>query len=290
MKKLFISFTMMFFILISVYPQNEGLKVFISVDMEGISGVVNWEDVSRDGKDYNLFRAIMTQETNAAIEGAAAAGATKIIVRDSHGSARNILPDKLDKRAMLIRDWSGYPEGMMDGIDKSFDAVLFVGYHAMAGTPDATLDHTNSSSKINDAAINGISLPEAGFNALIAGYFDVPVVFVAGDMAICKQVKELFGKVETVAVKKGMGNAALCLHPEVAHELIRAGVEKSLKELKSYKPYKMQAPYTLDLRLFQEKLALDAEQMPGVERVDAWSVRYKGDDLMEVIKVFRWLY
>ena len=264
--------------------------MFISVDMEGIAGVVNWEEVSRDGKDYNMFRSIMTEETNAAIEGAVAAGAAEIWVRDSHGSARNILPEKLDRRAKLIRDWSGFPEGMMDGIDKSFDAVLFVGYHAKAGTPDATLDHTNSSSKINDAAINGISLPEAGFNALIAGYHDVPVVFVAGDRAICNQVNKLFEKIETVAVKEGMGNAALCLHPSVVQEKIRQGVEKSLKELKSYKPYKMQSPYTLDLRLFKEQLVNDAAQFPGVKRTGDWSVSYTAEDLMDVIKVFRWLY
>ena len=178
----------------------------------------------------------------------------------------------------------------MDGIDDSFDAVMFVGYHAMAGTPDATLDHTNSSSKINASSLNGIDLPEAGWNALIAGYHDVPICFVAGDQAICEQVSKIFGNVETVATKKGYGNAAICLHPEVAHEKIRKGVEKALTNLDAYRPFKMNPPYTLELRLFQEKLALDAEQMPGVKRKDAWTVQYSADDLMEVVKVFRWLY
>jgi len=291
MKNLFLTSILIACLSFAGFSQiSAGLKVFISVDMEGISGVVHWEDVSRDGKDYNLFRTIMTEETNAAIQGAFAAGATEVVVRDAHGSARNIIPTKLDKRAVLIRDWSGYPEGMMDGIDDSFDAVIFVGYHAMAGTPDATLDHTNSSSKINESSINGIDLPEAGWNALIAGYHDVPVCFVTGDQAICEQVTELFGNVETVATKKGYGNAAICLHPNVAHDKIRKGVTKSLKNLDSYKPYNLQAPYTLELRLFQEKLALDAEQFPGVTRKNAWTVQYTGDDMMEVIKVFRWLY
>lgn len=289
MKNTFLTTVLIILISVTGFSQS-GLKVFISVDMEGISGVVNWEDVSRDGKDYNLFRTIMTEETNAAIEGAYNAGATKVVVRDSHGSARNILPNKLDKRALLIRDWSGYPEAMMDGIDKSYDAVIFIGYHAMAGTPDATLDHTNSSSKINESSVNGVHLPEAGWNALIAGYHDVPVCFVAGDQAICDQVTELFGTIETFATKKGYGNAAICLHPEVAQEKIKKGVEKSLRDLQSYKPYKLQPPYTLHLRLFKEKLALDAEQLPGVERTDAWSVKYTHEDLMELIKVFRWLY
>ena len=110
--------------------QAQGLKVFISVDMEGITGVVNWEDVSRSGKDYDYFRRIMTLETNAAIEGALAAGATDIVVRDSHGSARNILPELLNQRVRLLRDWSGGPLSMMEGIDETFDAVIFIGYHA----------------------------------------------------------------------------------------------------------------------------------------------------------------
>ena len=151
--------------------EGRNLKVFISVDMEGVSGVVHWEDVSRNGKDYDLFRKIMTQETNAAVEGAVAAGAVEILVRDAHGSARNILPDLLDKRARLLRDWSGGFKGMVEGIDETFSAVIFIGYHAKAGTPNAILDHTMSSKNITNISINGISLPEAGINALIAPLF-----------------------------------------------------------------------------------------------------------------------
>lgn len=118
--------------------------MFISVDMEGVCGVIHWEEVSRNGKDYDLFRKLMTEETNAAIQGALAAGATEILVRDSHGSARNILPHLLHPEAELIRDWSGGPLSMIEGIDESFDAVLFIGYHARANTPNAVLDHTMS--------------------------------------------------------------------------------------------------------------------------------------------------
>ena len=214
----------------SLFSQND-LKVFISVDMEGITGVVNWEDVSRNGKDYGYFREVMTKETNAAIEGALDAGATEIIVRDSHGSARNLLPEMLNKNSKLIRDWSGGFLSMMEGIDESFDAVIFVGYHAKAGTPNAILEHTMSSKNILDVLINDISMPEAGVNALIAGHFNVPVVFVAGEKALCDQVKDLFGEVSTVAVKKGLGNAALNLHPEVSREKIRTGVKNVLQNL-----------------------------------------------------------
>ncbi|MBT6209447.1 MAG: hypothetical protein HOI35_05460, partial [Woeseia sp.] len=159
---------------------SDGLKVFISVDMEGITGVVNVADATRSGKDYDYFRKTMTREANAAIEGALAAGATEIIVRDSHGSALNLLPEMLNRNSKLLRDWSEGPMYMMEGLDASFDAAIYIGYHARAGTPNGVLDHT-SSGNVTDVSINGLSMPETGYNALMAGHFNVPVVFVAGD-------------------------------------------------------------------------------------------------------------
>lgn len=264
---------------------RDGLKVFISVDMEGVTGVVHWEEVSRTGKDYDYFRTLMTKEASAAVEGAVAAGATEIVVRDSHGSARNILPELLDRRARLLRDWSGSHMSMMEGIDESFDAVVFIGYHAMAGTPDALLEHT-SSGNVTSIAINGVALPEAGYNALIAGHFGVPVVFTAGDRAICNQVTDLFGDVETVAVKEGIGGAALNLHPEVARDRIRAGVERALGNPGRFRPYRLTAPYTLVVTLKDEILVHNASLYPGVERTGDWELTFKHQDIMEVIKAW----
>jgi D-amino peptidase len=265
---------------------QSGPKVFISIDMEGITGVTHWEDVSRSGKDYDMFRKIMTEEANAAVEGALGAGATEIWVRDSHGSARNILPELLNKEAKLLRNWSGGPQSMMEGIDETFDAVIFIGYHAKAGTPDALLEHT-SSGTITDVSINGVSLPEAGYNALMAGVHGVPVVFVAGDDAICEQVKSLFGKVETVDVKKGIGGAALNLHPEVSQEKIRAGVEKALRNVGQYEPYKLSPPYKLVLTLKNEEDVYQAALFPGAKRTGDWEVTYESDDLMDVMNAYR---
>lgn len=265
------------------------LKVFISVDMEGISGVVTSEECNRNASDdFGYFRKIMTLETNAAVEGALAAGAKEIWVRDSHASARNILPDLLDRNAKLLRDWSGGPKSMMEGIDETFDAVVFIGYHAKAGTPSATIEHT-SSGVVLDMSINGVSLPEAGYNALMAGHYNVPVVFVAGDKAVCDQVKNLFGEVDTVAVKDGIGEAALCLHPEVSRELIRAGVEKALRNRAKYKPYKMKPPYTLVLKLKDEKMVNSGSHYPGAKRTGDWELTFTSNDLMEVIKAFSYM-
>ncbi len=266
----------------------EGLKVFISVDMEGISGVVTSEECSRSGQDYALFRRIMTQDANAAVEGALAAGATEIWVRDSHGSARNILPDLLNENAILVRDWSGGPKMMMEGIDETFDAVIFIGYHARAGTPDAIIEHTMSG-VVTDSAVNGVSLPEAGWNALIAGYYDVPVAFISGDKAICEQSKDMFGEVETVAVKGAIGAAAVCLHPDKAQAKIRAGVTKALQQLDRYKPYTLSSPYTLVLKLKTETQVYNGSFYPGAQRTGDWELTYRSDDIMEIVKAFIWM-
>ena len=268
---------------------GNNLKVFISVDMEGITGVVNWEEVSRDGKDYDYFRKIMTQEANAAIEGALEAGATEIVVRDSHGSARNILPEMLNRNAKLLRDWSGGFKSMMEGIDETFHAVIFIGYHAKAGTPNAILRHTMSGN-ITDVSINGVSLPEAGINALIAGYYNVPVVFLSGDLAITEQVTELFGKVETVAVKEGIGKAALNLHPEVTQEKIIKGVNKALSNLGNYKPFKLKSPYKMKLKSKREELVHEKSFYPGAKRTGDWVLTFESNDLLEVIKAFDWMH
>lgn len=266
--------------------KKSGLKVFISVDMEGICGVINWEDVSRKGQDYNLFRRLMTEETNAAIEGALAAGATEIVVRDSHGSARNILPDLLHSAARLIRDWSGSPLSMMEGLDESFDAVIFIGYHARANTPDATLDHTMSGS-LYEVTLNGHPMPEAGINAFIAGNFGVPVVLVAGDKAICQQAKELLGDVETVAVKEGIGQAALMLHPQKARALIKEKTTIALKRLKDFKPYQLTPPYTMVVTFKDEERANNAAWIPGAKRGGPTSVSFTSSDFMEVLRFFK---
>jgi D-amino peptidase len=265
---------------------DSGLKVFISVDMEGVTGVVNVDDASRGGKDYDYFRQTMTREANAAIEGALAAGATEIVVRDSHGSALNLLPEMLHRSARFIRDWSGGPMSMMEGIDASFDAAVYVGYHARAGTPNGVLDHT-SSGNVTDISVNGISMPETGYNALMAGHYDVPVVFVAGDQAVCDQARELLGTVETVAVKEGIGAAALNLHPEVAREQIRAGVERALNNLDRYKPYKLAAPYTMKLSLKTEQSIYEGALYPGARRTGDWELTYVAQDVLELMLAYR---
>jgi D-amino peptidase len=173
----------------------------------------------------------------------------------------------------------------MDTIDDSYDAVIFIGYHAKAGTPDAIIEHT-SSGNVTDLSINGVSLPEAGYNALMAGLYDVPVVFLSGDQAVCQQVTELLGTVETVAVKEATGGAALCLHPKVAGEMITAGVKKALSNLAQYKPYKLSPPYTMVLKMKREEKVYAGAMYPGAERTGDWEITYTSDNLLDVIEAF----
>lgn len=264
---------------------QEGPKVFISADMEGITDVINWDETGSEGSDYEYHRTAMTKEVNAAVEGALEAGAVEIIVRDSHGSARNLIPDELNRNARLLRDWSGSPFGMMEGIDRTFDAVIFVGYHAKAGTKDATLDHTMSGS-IYDLKVNGVSLPEAGWNGLIAGYYNVPVVFVAGDKAVCEQARAIFGNIETVAVKEGIGEASLNLHPEKSRELIKAGVKKALGRLAEFKPLKYHPPFTIEVQFKNEHQAYRSSWYPGAKRVGDWGVSYTSNEFMDLMRFF----
>src|SRR3954471_3926313 len=260
--------------------QPKGLKVFISVDMEGLAGVVASADVSPSGADYPHFRAIMAGETNAAVDGAFTAGATDIVVRDSHGDKRNLLPGDVDPRARLLRGASTGGKNMMEGIDSTFDAVVFIGYHAKAGTPNAILEHT-STGNVVDFSINGVSLPEGGYNALTAGLYGVPVVFAAGDRALVEQLRGLLGPIGAVAVKEEIGDASLGMSPKRAQDEIRAGVERAIRSRAKARVYKLSPPYTMVLKVKQER-ALYA----GALKVRDGEVTFASPDLLAVLAAF----
>ena len=261
--------------------QPPGLKVFISVDMEGLAGVVSGSDVSPNGPDYGHFRAIMAGETNAAIDGAFNAGATEVVVRDSHGDKRNLLPSDVGTRARLLRGQSTGPKNMMEGIDKTFGAVVFIGYHAKAGTPDAILEHTSNGNVI-DFSVNGVSLPEGGYNAIVAGLAGVPVVFASGDLALCEQLRALLGPIEVVAVKEEINDAVIGVSPKQAQGRIRAGVELAIRNRAKYKPFTIAGPYTMVLKVQADKRPL----YKGVERVTPGELRFSSPDFLEILNAF----
>lgn len=264
----------------AVAQARRSLKVFISVDMEGLAGVVSAADVTSTGPDYAHYRAIMAAETNAAIQGALLGGATDVLVRDSHGAKLNLLPGALDPRARLLRGASTGPKNMMEGIDSTFGAVVFIGYHAKAGTPDAILEHT-STGNVVDLSINGVSLPEAGYNALVAGLSGVPVVFVSGDQAVVDQVRGLLGPIGAVAVKQEVNDASLGLSPKRAQTAIRTGVAAAVRHRSRAKPYLMPGPYTMVLQVRTER-----PLYAGAVRTAPKTFTFSGADLLDVLNAF----
>ena len=264
------------------------VRVFISVDMEGISGVVHSDQTSPGTPEYGAARKWMAQDVNAAVEGAVEAGATEIIVNDSHGSMRNIDPDDLDPRAVLISG-SPKPLSMMQGIGASFQACLLIGYHAKAGTMDAILDHTISGSVVRSVKVNGIDMPELGLNAAIAGYYGVPVILVSGDAAVCRQASEILGKdIVTVQVKEAIGRLAAILVPmPESRRLIKEGVKAGLSKLDRIKPFKPSAPYSFELGFHVSAQADIGAMIPGVKRLDARTLSFVANDYLEGFQKLR---
>lgn len=264
-------------------------KIFISVDMEGISGIVHGDQTTPGTAEYADGRKWMAQDVNAAVEAALAAGATEVVVNDSHGSMRNIDPDDLHPKALLI---SGTPKplSMMQGIDPTFAACLFIGYHAKAGTANAILDHTISGSVVRSIRVNGIEMPELGLNAAIAGYFGVPVVLVSGDTAVCRQAGEVLGQdIVTVAVKEAYGRLAAKLAPMAeARQMIAAGVKEALGRLPRIKPFKLASPYSFELGYHVSAQAdMGAMLLPDVKRTDARTLAFTAEDYIEGFRTLR---
>ncbi len=283
-------FTLLLMLLIqinSVFSQK-GLKIYISVDMEGIAGVVAGTHLSEEGYDYNMARIWTTQEVNAAIEGAIAAGATEILVNDAHGSMRNILIYELNSAATLITG-SPKPLSMMQGIDKTFDAAIFIGYHAMAGSKDGVLDHTYSGKTVYSLKINSIEVGESELNAAIAGYFGVPIVLVSGDKVLCEQVKNNMDKnIVVVPVKEGIGrHAAKSLTPAEAQKTIREKTKIAIEKRKSIKPFAFSPPYKFEISFLYSNQADMAELVPGVKRTAPRTVEFIQEDLIEGLRLFR---
>jgi D-amino peptidase len=266
----------------SVEAQEKKLKVLIAADMEGVNGVSTW-DVQADpkGREYEQFRRLMTLEVNAAVSGAANAGATEFLVVESH-TGWDIDMDLLDRRARLIRGWPR-PLDMVQGLDSSFGAVVFVGYHASEGAAEAVLAHTDTGTIV--VKLNGVEVPEAGFNAAIAGDFGVPVVFLSGDQAACQEARALLGPIETAEVKHAIGfYSAEMLSVDESHRLIREGVRRGVERRAEIKPYKLPHPVKLEIRFNDVVVAEVASYLPNVERPSGNTIVFTGREMTAVSK------
>jgi D-amino peptidase len=264
--------------------------------MEGTCGVVSWVQVMppEEGEhpssqaEYDRARLRMTREVNAAIEGALAGGADEVIVNDSHDGMRNLIPEELHPACRWISG-NDKPLGMVQGVDlEGIGAVLYTGYHAKAGTPNAPLAHTWSG-WINDVRINGRSTGEFGINAAIAGHFGVPVVFVSGDARAVEQTRAWIGDhVTGVEVKEGLSTfAALHLHPARAQELIRQGAEAAVRGARQAKPWVLPGGSVVEVEFDHQARADQASLVPGVRRAGERCVAFEPADGLDLIRIFR---
>jgi D-amino peptidase len=268
------------------------MRVYISVDMEGVAGVVHEDQTDpidpRHAAEYNRFRRLMTAEANAAVEGAMLAGANRVLVNDSHWLMMNILAEELHPAAELL---SGNPKArsMVEGLELGFDAAMFVGYHAMGGTGQAIIDHTYTS-RVHEARLNGRPVGELALNAALAGTYGVPVVLVSGDQAVAEEAHALLGTaVETVVVKHAVGRfAARSLSPAEACRRIRDGAAAALR--RPHAPLRLASPVRLEVEFALTQMADMAELAPGSVRTGGRTVAFAHDDYREVFRAWRALY
>lgn len=267
---------------------QQPVKVFISVDMEGISGIGTPKMVSRSGKDYALGRELATADVNTVVDAIFELGPAEILVNDSHGDMQNLLHTRLDPRVQYIQGHIK-PLGMVEGLDESFDAVIFLGYHARAGTENGFIAHTGSGS-VKGLWINGVEVGEGGLNAHFAGALGVPVVLAQGDSTFADQINRLF-EVRTVVNKYAVGSSvARLVHPEIARADLRSTTLAAMAELDSASPLEVQEPVDVRMRFASTTRADILQAIPGMLRIDGWTVEYEAATMDEAYRMVRLMY
>ncbi len=280
-RRSLLAFAMLALSPVATFAQRP-LKVYISVDMEGITGVVSNEQLGPGAFEYERARQFMTGEALAAIQGARDAGATEIVVSDSHGNGQNLLIDQFPDDVTIVRSWPR-PLMMMEGIDSSFAAAVFIGYHAGTANTRGVRAHTMSSATLTGVALNGRQVPEGGINAAIAGYFGVPVVMVSGDDAAVEEVQRFAAGMEGAVVKRAISfHSAATMTPKAAQGLIRARVKAGVENRARIAPFVLSGAVTADLSFKHYRVAEILTYLPIVSRVDAHTIRFVGRDILQV--------
>jgi D-amino peptidase len=262
------------------------MKVYLSTDMEGTAGIVDWAQCVGDGPEAAAGRELLLAEVNAAIDGALAGGATEVVVNDSHSVMRNLGPERLHGRATYISG-SHKPLYMMEGLDPSFDAIFFVSYHGSMGGDPAVLSHTYNPRAVAEVRLNGRVVGESGVNALVAAHYGVPVVLVTGDQTACAETVEVVPGVETAVVKKSITRfAAESLHPEVARDLIRAAAVRAVENLAPATAPDVPVPSTLEVTWRTADMAEMATWIRGIERTSPRVTRATDTDRLRLFRTF----
>ncbi|MCH8072236.1 MAG: M55 family metallopeptidase [Proteobacteria bacterium] len=261
---------------------QDGLKIYISADMEGVVGVVTGEQLGPGGFEYERFREFMTAEVNAAIDAARAAGANEFVISDSHGNGQNLLIERLPDDVMVIRSWPR-ELAMMAGIDESFDGVIFIGYHASTNNTRGVRAHTMSSANITSVRLNGMTMTEGSMNAAIAGHFGVPVIMVSGGDVAVAENQVIIGDIEGAVVKWASGfHSARTLTPEAGYEVIRTRTKSAIDRIEEFEPYVLETPIELELSLKHYRPVELLSYLPNVEKVNSHTIRFVGKDMIEI--------
>ena len=262
------------------------MRAYVQTDLEGVAGVVSFEKQGyADGIYYEAARRLLTAEINAAVEGLVACGIDDVLVADSHGPGAVYFEDLLPPAKLMHgRPWPG--RAVRDQILKDYDVTIMIGQHAMAGVRDGTLNHTQSSRAIDYIKLNGKPIGEIAQWGLYAGSFGIPLIFLSGDEAACREMEELVPGIVTAAVKKGLGRqAAVSLSAPEAHRLIREGVKKAVQNHVKHPvaPVAWDGPYVLEKRYFHTHVADSAAEPGTPERVDSQTVRFHSDDIRRIV-------
>jgi D-amino peptidase len=271
------------------YARQQKLKVHISVDMEGVAGVVTSEQLGPTGFEYARFREFMTREALAAVNAAKAAGATEVIVADSHGNGQNLLIEQFPADVRVIRSWPRRL-GMVAGVDDKVDAAMFIGYHAGTNNPSGVRAHTFSSANLTRVALNGTNVTEGAWNAAVAGHFGVPVIMMSGDDAAIEEVRKAVGGIEAAETKRTLGfHSALTLTPQASAALIGERVTAAMRRRSEFRPLKVQTPIVVDVSFKNYMAAEVLAYLPIFERVDSHSIRFRAKDMVEASAIMSFI-
>ena len=261
------------------------MKIFISADIEGITGIGHWNETDKaHPNEYSWFQNQMTAEVAIAAEAAIEAGATEILIKDAHDSGRNLILDKLPELVSVVRGWAGHPLSMVQEVDESFDAIMFIGYHSRAGQNTNTLAHTMTSGRIARMTLNGQDMSEFYFHALAASYYGVPSIFVSGDEGLCREVREHKVFIQTVATIRGEGDSVISQHPAQSIRMIQAGVAKAIKSdfPKGLIAIPEKLEFSIEFKKHQD--AYRASFYPGAYLINPVTVGFKTEDYFEVLR------
>lgn len=265
------------------------MRVFISADIEGVSGTTTWAEAQKSNAVYREFQQQMTREVAAACEGAIAAGATDILIKDAHGDAGNIIHAQLPREARLVRGWSGHPFAMVQELDDSFEAVLMIGYHARAGSGGNPLSHTLSSRRVHRIFLDDRPASEFYFHYLAAGTICVPVTLLTGDEAICAEVKETDAAIHTAAVRGANGASTINVHPDRACEMVRKGAEAAIRGRGDVAAATPPTGSKLTVVFKDQPQAYYKSWYPGAKLEDPYTVSLTADDYFEILRALIFL-